>query len=88
MRPSARSRSSSKSFDRLSALVTAAQGAITNAAQALASLDVAAGLAALAAERAYVRPETDGSLDFIIEGGRHPVVEQALARRRRAVRRQ
>jgi DNA mismatch repair protein MutS len=65
-------------FERLAALVTAAQGAITNAAQALASLDVAAGLAELAAERAYVRPETDGSLDFIIEGGRHPVVEQAL----------
>ncbi len=67
-----------KSFERLTALVTAAQGSITNAAAALASLDVAAGLAELAAERAYVRPETDGSLDFIIEGGRHPVVEQAL----------
>jgi DNA mismatch repair protein MutS len=66
------------SFDALAAQVTAAQGAITAAAQALASLDVAAGLAALAAERAYVRPETDGSLDFVIEGGRHPVVEQAL----------
>jgi DNA mismatch repair protein MutS len=66
------------SFDELAAKVTAAQGAITAAAQALASLDVAAGLAALAAERAYVRPETDGSLDFVIEGGRHPVVEQAL----------
>jgi DNA mismatch repair protein MutS len=26
-----------------------------------------------------VRPEIDGSLDFVIEGGRHPVVEQALA---------
>jgi DNA mismatch repair protein MutS len=67
-----------KGFEWLAALVTAAQGAITNAAAALASLDVAAGLAELAAERAYVRPETDGSLDFIIEGGRHPVVEQAL----------
>jgi DNA mismatch repair protein MutS len=67
-----------KGFERLAALVTAAQGAITNAAAALASLDVTAGLAELAAERAYVRPETDGSLDFIIEGGRHPVVEQAL----------
>jgi DNA mismatch repair protein MutS len=66
------------SFEKLAALVTAAQGAVTAAAQALASLDVAAGLAELAAERAYVRPETDGSLDFIIEGGRHPVVEQAL----------
>ena len=26
-----------------------------------------------------MRPEVDGSLDFVIEGGRHPVVEQALA---------
>ena len=67
-----------ESFERLAALVAAAQRAITNAALALASLDVAAALAELAAERAYVRPETDGSLDFIIEGGRHPVVEQAL----------
>jgi DNA mismatch repair protein MutS len=66
------------SFEKLAALVTGAQGAITAAAQALASLDVAAALAELAIERAYVRPETDGSLDFIIEGGRHPVVEQAL----------
>ena len=37
-----------------------------------------AALAALAVERDYVRPEVDGSLDFVIEGGRHPVVEQAL----------
>ena len=41
-------------------------------------LDVAAALAELAVERDYVRPEVDGSLDFVIEGGRHPVVEQAL----------
>ena len=32
----------------------------------------------LAVERDYVRPEVDRSLDFVIEGGRHPVVEQAL----------
>jgi len=32
------------------------------------------------AERDYVRPEVDRSLDFLIQGGRHPVVEQALAR--------
>ena len=47
--------------------------------QALAALDVAAALAALAVERDYVRPEVDDALDFVIEGGRHPVVEQALA---------
>ena len=28
----------------------------------------------------YVRPEVDASLAFTIEGGRHPVVEQALKR--------
>jgi DNA mismatch repair protein MutS len=67
-------------FERLTARVTAAQSAIADAAAALASLDVAASLAALAAERAYVRPEIDATLDFVIEGGRHPVVEQALAR--------
>ena len=43
-------------------------------------LDVAAALATLAVERDYVRPEVDRSLDFVIEGGRHPVVEQALQR--------
>lgn len=47
-------------------------------AQALASLDVLAGLAELAVEQNYARPEVDGSLNFKIEGGRHPVVEQAL----------
>ena len=34
---------------------------------------------ALAVERDYVRPEVDDSLAFAIAGGRHPVVEQALA---------
>jgi DNA mismatch repair protein MutS len=65
-------------FDRLAARVAAAQVPLTGAAEALASLDVAAALAELAVERNYVRPEIDASLDFIIEGGRHPVVEQAL----------
>ncbi len=47
-------------------------------AQALASLDVASGLAELAVEQNYARPAVDDSLNFNIEGGRHPVVEQAL----------
>jgi DNA mismatch repair protein MutS len=68
-----------ETFERLSALVTAAAAEIKDAAEALAALDVATGLAQLAAERDYVRPEVDDTLDFIIEGGRHPVVEQALA---------
>ena len=66
-------------FDRLAAAVAAASVAIKQAADALAVADVAAALANLAVERDYVRPEVDGSLAFMIAGGRHPVVEQALA---------
>ena len=68
-----------ETFERLATLVTSAAATLKDAAEALAVLDVAAALAALAVERDYVQPEVDGSLDFIIEGGRHPVVEQALA---------
>jgi DNA mismatch repair protein MutS len=67
-------------FDRLAAIVTAATAAIKDAAEALALIDVAVALATLAVERDYVRPEVDGSLAFVIAGGRHPVVEQALAK--------
>ena len=65
-------------FERLAAAIAAAAAEIKAAADALAILDVAASLAALAIDRDYVRPEIDRSLAFIIEGGRHPVVEQAL----------
>jgi DNA mismatch repair protein MutS len=66
-------------FERLSGLVTTAADAIKAAAEALSALDVAAALAQLAVAHGYVRPEVDSSLAFTIEGGRHPVVEQALA---------
>jgi DNA mismatch repair protein MutS len=65
-------------FDALAARVTAASAAIKQAAEALAAVDAITALAALAVERNYVRPVVDGSLTFLIEGGRHPVVEQAL----------
>jgi DNA mismatch repair protein MutS len=65
-------------FDRLAATVTAASAAIKAAAEALAVVDVATALATLAVERDYVRPEVDDTLAFVIAGGRHPVVEQAL----------
>jgi DNA mismatch repair protein MutS len=67
-----------ETFERLAAVVTAAAAKIKEAAEALAVLDVAAALAQLAIERRYVRPQIDPSLDFLVEGGRHPVVEQAL----------
>ncbi len=67
-------------FERLTAAVIADTEALKACADALARLDVASSLAALAAERDYARPHVDGSLYFVIEGGRHAVVEQALAR--------
>ncbi|NEW88628.1 DNA mismatch repair protein MutS [Rhodopseudomonas sp. WA056] len=65
-------------FDRLSALIDAAGDDLRAAAHAFALLDVATALAKLASDDNYVRPEVDDSLSFAIEGGRHPVVEQAL----------
>jgi DNA mismatch repair protein MutS len=67
-------------FDRLNAMVTAASDDLRTAAHGFALLDVATALAKLAIDDNYVRPEVDGSLGFAIEGGRHPVVEQALKR--------
>ncbi|HKO23892.1 MAG TPA: DNA mismatch repair protein MutS [Chloroflexota bacterium] len=44
-------------------------------AESLAGLDVYAGLATVAVERDYVRPELDEGTRIEITGGRHPVVE-------------
>jgi DNA mismatch repair protein MutS len=41
---------------------------------------VTAAAAELAERENHVRPRVDSSLDFVIEGGRHPVVELALKR--------
>ncbi len=67
-------------FDRLCAMAMQAGDELRAAAHAFAELDVATALAKLAADDTYVRPEVDDSLGFAIEGGRHPVVEQALRR--------
>jgi DNA mismatch repair protein MutS len=66
-------------FEKLAAATIDASTEIKAAAEALAVLDVSSGLATLAVERSYVRPNIDHSLDFVIEGGRHPVVEQAIS---------
>ena len=65
-------------FADLVAEVVGRAGPLGALARALAALDVACGLAALAAERRWCRPVIDDSLDFEIQGGRHPVVEAAL----------
>ncbi|WP_438750564.1 DNA mismatch repair protein MutS [Pararhizobium sp. O133] len=69
-----------EAFDRLSAAIVAEAEAIKAAALALSVVDVSAGLATLAEEQAYCRPLVDQSKMFAIDGGRHPVVEQALRR--------
>ena len=66
-------------FEDLVGEVTARADAVALAADALARLDVAAALAELAVERRHVRPAVDGSTAFAVKGGRHPVVEAALA---------
>jgi len=65
-------------FEELLAKVGASHAAISKTAQAMAAIDVFAGLAELAKSRNYARPVVDGSLAFAIEKGRHPVVEAAL----------
>ena len=53
---------------------------IRSAANALATIDVMTGLAEWVTGANAVRPEINDSLHFNIEGGRHPVVEAALAK--------
>lgn len=67
-------------FEELVAKVMAVSASIASAGRALAWLDVASALAELAASSNYVRPVLTDEPAFAIEGGRHPVVESALAR--------
>ena len=67
-------------FEQLCAMAIEAGDDLRAAAHAFAVLDVATALSKLAVDENYVRPEVDASLGFAIEGGRHPVVEQALKR--------
>jgi len=67
-------------FEAFRARLCEAAAAVRAKAAALARLDVAAAGAIYAEEAGAVRPVVDDSLVLEIEGGRHPVVEQALAR--------
>jgi len=55
-------------------------GEIGATSAALAELDLACALADLAKAENWVKPKIDNSRAFNIHGGRHPVVERALAR--------
>jgi DNA mismatch repair protein MutS len=52
--------------------------ALADAAAAVATLDVAQGLATVAEEEHWVRPSVDASSSLRITGGRHPLVERTL----------
>ncbi|MBX7146648.1 MAG: DNA mismatch repair protein MutS [Alphaproteobacteria bacterium] len=53
---------------------------LSELADVLATLDVFSALAFLAEEKRYCRPIVDESTAFLIEAGRHPVVEEYLER--------
>ncbi|MGH8632171.1 MAG: DNA mismatch repair protein MutS, partial [Burkholderiales bacterium] len=63
-------------FAELRAAIAGEARRIRQTALALAELDVLAGLAHLAAERGYTRPQLDESGEIEILGGRHPVIER------------
>ena len=67
-------------LEDLTAQALAARDAIAETADALARLDVAAGLAERAAEGGWARPRLVEEPCFAVDGGRHPVVEAAVAR--------
>lgn len=66
-------------FESLVALAVSARDAIAATAAALARIDVAAALAERAVEGGWVRPALVEEPCLMIDDGRHPVVEAALA---------
>jgi DNA mismatch repair protein MutS len=67
-------------LEELTTAVLDRRQAIATTADALARLDVAAGLAERACEGGWCRPALVAHSCFEIVGGRHPVVESAVAR--------
>jgi len=67
-------------FKEFASQAASNETAIRAAAEALAILDVAAGLAEWAEQSRAVRPEIDESTALLAEGARHPVVEEGVRR--------
>src|SRR5687768_2252054 len=67
-------------FEELTALAAAAAARIAVTADAIARIDVATGNAERAAEGGWCLPHLTDQPCIELEGGRHPVVEEALAR--------
>ena len=65
-------------YKRLSRAILETAAQLNTAAKGLAELDLVTALADLARGENWTRPKVDTSRAFHVEGGRHPVVEQAL----------
>lgn len=65
-------------YDSLKGAILEASAGVSQAARALAELDLTTALADLARGENWCRPRVDESRALDIQGGRHPVVEQAL----------
>lgn len=65
-------------YDTLCQKIMALSPAILKAANAMARIDVSAGLAHLSVLNNWTRPILTEDYDFVIKGGRHPVVERSL----------
>ena len=65
-------------FAELRQKVAAHGAALQATAGAIACLDALASLAETATRQGWICPQVDGSRDLVIEGGRHPVLEQTL----------
>ena len=66
-------------YESLKRAILDQSGPIGAASAGLAEIDLATGLAELAQTENWIKPRVDSSRAFNIRGGRHPVVERALA---------
>jgi len=66
-------------YEELRAAILKAAAPIGQTSAGLAEIDLAFALAELATRENWVRPKVDNTRAFDIKGGRHPVVERALA---------
>lgn len=66
-------------YEDLKSAILDSAGEIGATSAALAEIDLATSLADLAQSENWVKPTVDNSRAFDIQGGRHPVVERALA---------
>ena len=75
-----------KIFNEVVSEISSHIGRIQATADALAVLDVLSSFAGISEEMGYVKPDMTDNDTFIVEEGRHPVIEKKTFRRLRAER--